>query len=135
MADSKITALTADTSPSSDDLIVTVNDPSGTPANRKVTLANAITKAHGLSDGIVKISSGVATIATAGTDYSAIGYQTATGTVNGSNTSFTFAVAPNVISVDGVILRKTASDTTANWTGTTTITLLIAPNFDIFGVA
>jgi len=34
----KITSLTADTSPSVDDLIVTVNDPSGTPVNRKVTL-------------------------------------------------------------------------------------------------
>src|ERR1051326_9158900 len=40
MADSKSSGLTADTSPTSDDLIVTVNDPGGTPANKKVTLAN-----------------------------------------------------------------------------------------------
>lgn len=40
MADSKITGLTADTSPTSDDLIVTVNDPSGTPANKKVALGD-----------------------------------------------------------------------------------------------
>lgn len=40
MADSKITGLTADAAPTSDDLVVTVNDPLGTPANRKVTLAN-----------------------------------------------------------------------------------------------
>src|ERR1051325_8916566 len=40
MASEKISALTADTSPTSDDLIVTVNAPSGTPANKKVTLAN-----------------------------------------------------------------------------------------------
>ena len=53
MADLKISGLTADASPTSDDLIPTVNDPGGTPANRKVTLANAITKAHGLSDGAV----------------------------------------------------------------------------------
>jgi hypothetical protein len=39
MANIKITELTADTTPTSDDLIVTVNDPGGTPANRKVTLA------------------------------------------------------------------------------------------------
>jgi hypothetical protein len=38
--DQKISDLTADTSPTSDDLIVTVNDPGGTPANKKVTLAN-----------------------------------------------------------------------------------------------
>lgn len=43
MADQKITDLTADTSPSTDDLIITVNDPAGTPANRKVTIANLST--------------------------------------------------------------------------------------------
>lgn len=42
MADQKITQLTADTTPTSDDLVVTVNDPAGTPANRKVTLANLV---------------------------------------------------------------------------------------------
>src|SRR6185369_877403 len=36
----KVTELTADTSPTSDDLTMTVNDPAGTPGNRKVTLAN-----------------------------------------------------------------------------------------------
>lgn len=40
MADSKITDLTADTTPTGDDLIVTVNDPGGSPVNRKVTLTN-----------------------------------------------------------------------------------------------
>jgi len=36
----KITDLPADTAPTSDDLTITVNDPSGTAANKKVTLAN-----------------------------------------------------------------------------------------------
>jgi hypothetical protein len=40
MADQKISELTADTSPTADDLIVTVNDPGGTPTNKKVTLGN-----------------------------------------------------------------------------------------------
>lgn len=40
MADQKITQLTADASPTSDDLVATVNDPAGTPVNRKVTLAS-----------------------------------------------------------------------------------------------
>jgi hypothetical protein len=40
LADTKLTALTADATPSSDDLIYTVNDPGGTPASRKVTIAN-----------------------------------------------------------------------------------------------
>jgi len=39
-ADSKTTDLTADTSPSTDDLVETVNDPAGTPGNRKVTLSD-----------------------------------------------------------------------------------------------
>lgn len=63
------------------------------------------------------------------------GYQSATGSVNGSNKSFTFGTAPSAISVDGVTLQKNASDGTANWTGTTTITLTVAPNFDIFAIA
>lgn len=76
-----------------------------------------------------------ATVVTISTSAGA-GYQAVTsGSVNGSNTVFTWATAPNAISVDGVILRKTASDTTVNWTGTTTTTLTVAPNFDIFGVA
>lgn len=40
MAAKKITEYTADASPTSDDLVLTVNDPGGSPANRKVTLAN-----------------------------------------------------------------------------------------------
>jgi hypothetical protein len=42
MADTKVSALTADASPTSDDLIYTVNSPGGTPASRKVTLANVM---------------------------------------------------------------------------------------------
>lgn len=63
------------------------------------------------------------------------GYQAATGTVNGSNTSFTFATAPNVIQVDGVQMQKTSSDGTVNWTGTTSVTLTVAPSWDIFSPA
>ncbi len=42
MPNLKISELTADTSPSTDDLIVTVNDPAGTPANKKVTVGNLL---------------------------------------------------------------------------------------------
>ena len=59
---------------------------------------------------------------------------TATGTVDGSNNVFTFASAPVIIIVDGVPRQKTQSDSTANWTGTTTVTLLVAPNSDIYGL-
>jgi hypothetical protein len=76
-----------------------------------------------------------ATVVTISTS-SGAGYQAPlTGAVDGSNATFTWATAPNALSVDGKIIRKTASDTTVNWTGTTTTILTIAPNFDIFGVA
>lgn len=57
---------------------------------------------------------------------------TATGTVDGSNTSFTFTTAPQIIVVDGRAQQKTQSDGTVNWTGTTSVTLTIAPQFDIY---
>lgn len=63
MADTKITGMTASTAPVSTDIIPVVVDPGGTPANRKITLANVITKAHGLSDGLAKVSAGVLTTA------------------------------------------------------------------------
>lgn len=44
MANTKISALTADTAPTADDLVVIVNDPGGTPATRKATVTN-LTKA------------------------------------------------------------------------------------------
>lgn len=39
MADTAISALTTDATPTFDDYLVTVNDPGGTPVNRKVTVA------------------------------------------------------------------------------------------------
>lgn len=64
------------------------------------------------------------------------GYQQPTsGTVNGVNQVFVFATAPNVLSVDGGRnIQKVSSDGTINWTGTTTVTLSVAPNFDVFAV-
>ncbi len=58
---------------------------------------------------------------------------TATGTVDGSNTSFTFTSAPVMIIVDGGrAMQKVSSDGTVNWTGTTSVSLTVAPNFDIY---
>jgi hypothetical protein len=42
VADAKITSFSADTTPTVDDLVPTVNDPGGTPANKKVTIANLV---------------------------------------------------------------------------------------------
>ena len=54
------------------------------------------------------------------------------GSVDGTNQTFTWATAPNAITVDGVSLQKTEQGGTHNWTGTTTTVLLLAPNQSIF---
>ncbi len=61
-------------------------------------------------------------------------FEVPTGTVDGVNKTFVFTTAPVAIAVDGGILEKVSSDTTVNWTGTTTVTMTVAPTFDIFGV-
>lgn len=98
------------------------------------TLSSAVTSIDFVGAGVTATNTGGAVTVTISTSAGA-GYQSATGTVDGSNTVFTFAVAPNAIMVDGVMIRKTASDGTTNWTGTTSITLSVAPNFDIAGIA
>lgn len=73
---------TADTAPTSDDITYVVNDPGGTPADRKVTLGNLVTKAHGLADGNLKISSGAMTTATAAISEGGTGQTTQQAAIN-----------------------------------------------------
>lgn len=67
------------------------------------------------------------------------GYQVPlSGVVDGVNKVFTWATAPNAIVVDnsGVMnIQNITPDLTVNWTGTTTTTLSVAPNFNVFSVA
>lgn len=61
----------------------------------------------------------------------------ATGTVNGTNTTFTFTTEPSYIVSDGVAYRKTSKNNTVYWTwdsNTLTATLTIPPTDEIFGV-
>ena len=61
--------------------------------------------------------------------------QVPTGTVDGSNSTFTFTSAPTLICVDqGRFMQQTSSDGTVNWTGTTVVVLTVAPTFDVFGL-
>jgi len=77
MADKKITALNASTALSTDDLFHVVDDPSGSPTNKKVTNANVFNKIPGwigFSDtpqaitaaGAVSITTTLSTIASGG---------------------------------------------------------------------
>ena len=77
MADKKITALNASTALSTDDLFHVVDDPSGSPTNKKITNANVFNKIPGwigFSDtpqaltaaGAVSITTTVTTVASSG---------------------------------------------------------------------
>lgn len=65
------------------------------------------------------------------------GYQVPTsGLIDGSNRTFGWATAPNVIVLDnGNAMNKESADGTVNWTGTTTTVLTQAPNFNIYATA
>jgi len=75
MADTKLTALTANTSATTDDLLYLVDDPGGTPASKKITFDNlqkSITNVTGsLSTGLLKVTTttGALSTAVANTDY------------------------------------------------------------------
>jgi hypothetical protein len=64
----------------------------------------------------------------------ASGYQSATGTVDGANQTFTFATAPNIIVVDGISLQKTEQGGSSNWSGTTVVVMTVPPVGSIFGL-
>jgi hypothetical protein len=53
MPDNKITALTEDTAPLTTDLVMTVDDPAGTPINKKVTIANLL---RNKADAIIAVT-------------------------------------------------------------------------------
>lgn len=95
---------------------------------------------HGGGDTIAA-GSGVTITNTNGTKVistsSGAGFQQATGTIDGSNTVFVFATAPRAICVDGGrSIQRISSDGTVNWTVVgSTVTLSIAPTFDVFGIA
>ena len=63
---------------------------------------------------------------------------TATGTVDGANTAFTFTQLPSYIVSDGVWLTELDNNSQNQWTwnaGTLTATLTVPPLNSIFGVA
>ncbi|KPJ89943.1 MAG: hypothetical protein AMJ53_15245 [Gammaproteobacteria bacterium SG8_11] len=59
MADTKASGLTENTAPAAEDLIYTIDDPSGTPASRKTTLANLLKFYSGLTEDTTPTSDAV----------------------------------------------------------------------------
>lgn len=55
------------------------------------------------------------------------------GAIDGSNRVFVFATAPTVLVVDNQnTMRKAPNKFEVNWTGTTTVTMTVAPTTDIY---
>lgn len=109
MANTKVTALTANTTPISTDIIPMVDDPAGTPLSQKVTFANAITKAHGLSDSTVV---GVATgVLTSGTDVAVLDGGTGASTASGARTNLGLAIGTDVLAPNGSAASLTSFPT------------------------
>jgi hypothetical protein len=57
MADTKLTGLTADTTPGTDSLLYTVDDPSGTPASRKSTIGQVLVVGNMPTGSVVQMVS------------------------------------------------------------------------------
>lgn len=58
----------------------------------------------------------------------------ATGTVNGSNVTFAFTSTPSYIVSDGVWYPPLDNNGVTQWSGTTTVTMVIPPQSIIFGI-
>ena len=127
MADKKVSALTAITNMSSDDLLMVVNDPSGTPASRKITHANFFANVATVSDftSNVTISSTKATVSANTTFNGSVTYNGgitfssgvtfANSTINvlGANT----IVNGNLTANGALVLRSSVSSSGSNIIG------------------
>jgi hypothetical protein len=114
MADKKITALTALSSLSDDDLFVVVDDPSGTPTSKKITAAN-------VKSGLAPLASPTFTgtpaapTAAADTDTTQVAttaYVVAQGYLKSSTASTTY-VANSLVDAKGDLIVATADNTPA----------------------
>jgi hypothetical protein len=120
----------------------------GTPMGRINSMDNRIyALEHGSTVvGVAQIVAGTnVTISPAGgtgtvtinaTGGSGSGFQLPlSGSVNGSNQTFTWATTPKAIVVDGQVLQSTDQKGNVYWNGTTTTVLTIPPTQSIFAVA
>jgi hypothetical protein len=114
--ESKITDLSADASPTTDDLVVTVNDPGGTPANRKVTVGNLVALASGLSSSIYLQYRDEKTQNTAGGTFTSGAWRTRTLNTEVSDVGALGSLSSNQITLTAgtYVIRATAPAWTVN---------------------
>ena len=133
MADKKITELTALTTLSNDDLLVVVDDPSGTPVTKKITAAN-------LKNGLAPIASPTFTgTVTLPTDTSVgdvssteLGYLN--GVTSAIQTQLDAKVAATVVDAKGDLLVGSADNTVARLQVGTNTYVLTANSGATYGV-
>lgn len=107
-----------DTTPASTGLSYFVDDPYGTPADNAATLANIVTKAHGLSDGVTtSVNSGVLISNTASTSRTNLGLATSdspqfagVNVGDASDTTVTRASAGNLNIEGNLVYRAGGTD-------------------------
>lgn len=131
----KITDLTADTAPTSDDLVETVNDPGGTPASRKATLSNltkglasASASVQGVVDTTTQTFAGTKTIN--GVVLLSAGSATSALTANGSYT----AMSTLVPDASAVVAGKVSTGT-QTFAGAKTFDSTVAGQYDFTGTS
>ncbi len=126
-ADTKVSELTEDTTPTVDDLLYSVNDPAGTPASRKVTITNLrtllfnsptfVTPALGTpASGTLTSCTGLPVAGIAASTSTALGV----GSIELGHASDTTIArsAAGVATIEGVTLTRTiANGTSAMGTG------------------
>lgn len=105
MADSKLADLTATTAPASTDLLYIVVDPSGTPLDRKVTVANLFSGRTYPEIGRVKPSGGTASLVMPGTAAS----NTTTWGLGSGTLFYTPWLVEEQITVDALVVLVTTA--------------------------
>jgi len=90
MADKKVTQLTALTAPANNDLLLIIDDPSGSPISKKITVEDLFGKTSGLSVTTINLTSTADTSLTAN--------------------NFTLTTSNNVTITKGVSINSTGAD-------------------------
>lgn len=123
MADKKVTALTAATSVTDDDLFMVVNDPAGTPASKKLTVGALFGSVPSTTVHNANVSfSGTTVTVSANTTYSGVGnlrLTSGTPTTNNPTTNNPIVAAGSIwfdadyiyVAVSDTVIKRAALST------------------------